>query len=262
MDRDSYSFSELMAIVAARQIKDGDIVFCGTGLPIVAACTAKQMNAPRCIILFETGAIDPVILDLPLFVADSRIMMGSSINSGLIDALSMLQNKKTANRIVSILGAAQIDEFGNLNSTCIGDYISPKTRLSGSGGAADASCLSGRTIVFVKHEKRRFVKKLDYLTSPGWLKGGDSRYCQGLKRGGISEVITDRCILKFKADTRKMFLSHYYPGIKIEDILSNTGFELDTSQARELEPPSRSELQIIRERVDPQRLIVSTKSDI
>lgn len=262
MHPSSYSFIELMAIMAARQINDGDIVFCGTGLPIVAAYAAKQIHAPRCVIFFETGAIDPYIFELPLFVADSRIMVGSANNSGLIDALSMLQNKKIANRVIAILGAAQIDEFGNLNSTCIGDYTSPQVRLSGSGGASDAACLAGRTIVFMKHEKRRFVKKLDYLTSPGWLNGGDSRFCQGLERGGISEVITDKCILKFKKDTRRIYLSHYYPGVIIEDILANTGFALDTSQARELPPPSVSELQIIREKVDPQGLIVSAKDDI
>lgn len=251
-----YSSIELMAIVAAREIKDTDIVFCGTGLPIVAACAAKLMHAPRSIIFFETGAIDPFIFDLPMFVADSRVMVGSSINSGLIDALSMLQNDKIGPSTVTILGAAQIDEFGNLNSTCIGDYSLPRARLSGSGGAGDAACLAGRTIVLMKHEKRRFVKKLDYLTSPGWVCGGESRYAKGLNRGGISEVITDRCILKFREDDKKIYLSHYYPGFTSDDILADTGFELDISQVTELEPPTAEELQIIREKVDPDRLVI------
>ena len=100
---------------------------------------------------------------------------------------------------------------------------------------------------------------MDYLTSPGWVQGGESRYSQGLNRGGIFEVITDRCILKFREDNRKMYLSHYYLGFQIEDILANTGFELDTSQAKELKAPTGEELQIIREKVDPDRLILSPK---
>lgn len=256
MDGDTYSSMELMAIVAAREIKNTDIVFCGTGLPIIAACAAKLMHAPESVIFFETGSMDPFIFDLPMFVADSRVMVGSSVNSGLIDALSILQNNKIGPRIVTILGAAQIDEFGNLNSTCIGEYTMPRARLSGSGGAGDAACLAGRTIVFMKHEKRRFVKKLDYLTSPGWMHGANSRYSHGLSRGGISEVITDKCILKFREDDRKMFLSHRYPRVKIEDILANTGFELDVSQITKLIPPTEEELRIIREKVDPDRLVL------
>jgi acyl CoA:acetate/3-ketoacid CoA transferase beta subunit len=251
----TYSSTELMAIVAAREIKDTDIVFCGTGLPIIAACAAKELYAPQSVLLFETGAIDPVIFDLPMFVADSRVMVGSAVNSGLIDALSILQNKKIGRRIVAILGAAQIDELGNLNSTSIGDYRRPKSRLAGSGGAADAASLAGKTIVFMKHEKRRFVKKLDYLTSPGWVKGEDGDSA-GLRPGGVSKVITDRCVLGFREGDRKMVVSEYYPGVKLDEIIANTGFELDTSSAKETEPPSQEELEIIREKVDPQRLIV------
>jgi glutaconate CoA-transferase subunit B len=250
-----------MVIAAARRIKNNDIVFCGTGLPIVATCSAKLMHAPQSIIFFETGAIDPFIFELPMFVADSRVMVGSSVNSGLIDALSILQNKKIGKRIVTILGAAQIDEHSNLNSTSIGDYELPKVRLSGSGGASDAAYLAGRTIVFMKLEKRRFVKKLDYLTCTGWVHGYENKYSQGLNCGGTSEVITDKCILKFREDDQKIYLSHYYPGVKIEDIQSNIDFELDISEAREQEPPTSEELSILREKVDPDRLILSQKYD-
>lgn len=257
----NYSSEEFMAIVAAREINNNDIIFCGTGLPIVAACAAKLGHAPQSIILFETGAIDPFIFHLPMFVADSRVMVGSSVNSGLIDALSILQNNKIGPRIVAILGAAQIDEFGNFNSTCIGDYTLPTVRLSGSGGAADGACLAGRTIVFMKHEKRRFVEKLDYLTSPGWVQGGESRSSKGLNRGGTSAIITDLCVLKFRDGSREVYLSQYYPGLRIQHILANTGFELDISKATEAIPPTAEELRIIREEVDPEGLIISSKKN-
>lgn len=252
-----YMSNELMAIVAARGIKNTDIVFCGTGLPIVAAFAAKLMNAPESVIFFETGAIDPALFHLPMFVADSRVMVGSSINSGLIDALSILQNNKIGFRIVALLGAAQIDEFGNFNSTCIGEYTSPEVRLPGSGGAPDAACLAGRTVIFMKHEKRRFVRKLDYVTSPGWVRGGESRYKEGLSRGGISEVITEKCVLKFRNEDRKVYLSQYFSESELEDLFANTGFEVDTSQATKLEAPTEKELLILRTKVDPDGLILS-----
>jgi len=249
--------SELMAIVAAREIKDSDIIFCGTGLPIVAACAAKKMYAPKSIIFFETGAIDSPLLDLPMFVADSRVMAGAAIHTGLIDAFSMLQNKKIGPRTVSILGGAQIDRFGNLNSTCIGSYTSPLVRFSGSGGAADAASLAGRIIVFIKHDKTRFVEKLDYLTSPGWLKGGASRRLEGLRLGGVTVVITDKCVIRFRENEKSMYVSEYFPGCDPKDITENTGFELEVSRAHEMAPPGSEELRILREDVDPDKLIIS-----
>jgi glutaconate CoA-transferase subunit B len=249
--------SELMAIGAAREIKDIDIIFCGTGLPIVAACAAKKMYAPNSIIFFETGAIDSPLLDLPMFVADSRVMVGAAIQTGLIDAFSMLQNKKIGPRTVSILGGAQVDRFGNLNSTCIGNYASPLVRFSGSGGAADAASLAGRIIVFIKHDKTRFVEKLDYLTSPGWLKGGNSRRSEGLRLGGVTVVITDKCLIRFRENEKSMYVSECFPGCDLKSITENTGFELDVSRAHEMAPPSSEELRILREDVDPENLIIS-----
>jgi len=254
---ESFSASELMTIAAAREITDRDIIFCGTGLPIVVARTAKHLHAPGSVIFFETGAIDSPLLDLPMFVADSRVMAGAVIHTGLVDAISMLQNNKTGPRTVTILGAAQIDRFGNLNSTCIGDYLAPRVRFSGSGGAADAACLSGRTIVFMKHQKERFVERLDYLTSPGWLQGARSREQKGLTRGGTSVLITNKCIIRFHPGKRTMYLSEYFPGSTLEEIEGNTGFPLDLASAREMTPPGEEELRVLREEVDPDRLIIA-----
>ena len=256
VNEDHASFIESMAIAASREIKNSDIVFCGTGLPILAARAAKLIHAPRSIIFFETGSIDPPLFDLPMFVADSRVMTGAAMHLGLVESLSMLQNNKIGPRLVSILGAAQIDRYGNLNTTCVGAYLCPKIRFPGSGGGSDAACLAERVIVFMKHEKNRFVEKLDYVTSPGWVSGGKSRWSKGLDRGGTSVVITEKCILRFSEDDKTMYLSEYFTGCDKTDIMNTIGFELDISQATEIAPPTSKELIILREKVDPEKLFI------
>ena len=246
----------MMAIVAARAIRNGDIVFCGTGLPIVAAMAAKHISAPDSIILFQTGAVDPQLEDIPMFVADSRAMYHSCVNTGLVDVLGSLQNRKIGPRVVSILGGAQIDCYGNLNSTCIGSYRKPETRLAGSGGAADAAGLSGRGIIFMPLESRRFVERLDYLTSPGWLGGAHERKEKGLRNGGPDLVVTNAGTLRFDQETRRMHLDSYYPWETPESIAKKTGFRLDTSRSRPAQSPTSRELNVLREKVDPQHLIV------
>lgn len=145
---EGYTSRELMAIVAAREIRDGEIVFCGTGLPLLAAMAAKRIHAPEAIIFFETGAIDPDLREIPLTVADSRVMYGASLNAGLAEAFATMQNRFRGPRVVGILGAAQVDQYGNLNSTCIiGNYARPTVRFPGSGGACDVGSFVGRTIV-------------------------------------------------------------------------------------------------------------------
>ncbi|HSO66821.1 MAG TPA: CoA-transferase, partial [Desulfatirhabdiaceae bacterium] len=151
-----YTLKELMTIAAAREIQDGDIVFCGTGISMVAAMAAKHISAPNSTIFFETGAIDSVLEEVPLAVADSRVIFWTSVNGNLADSFATMENRFTGPRVVGILGAAQIDRFGNLNSTCIGDYSRPKTRFSGSGGACDVGSFVNRTITFMQHEKRKF----------------------------------------------------------------------------------------------------------
>jgi glutaconate CoA-transferase subunit B len=251
-----YSLNEMMAIAAARLINNGDIVFCGTGISIAAAMAAKRLNAPNSIIFFETGAIDPFLYELPLMVADSRVMYGASINTGLVEALSIIQNDKVGPRIVAILGAAQIDKYGNINSTSIGNYHTPKVRFPGSGGATDATCLAGKTIIFMKHDKKRFVRKVDYLTGPGWISGPGSREKAGLRRGGPSHVITDIAILQFDEKTKEMYLDRVYPNITPEQVQEQTGFKIDISRASLIEPPISSELRALRQECDPQGLII------
>jgi glutaconate CoA-transferase, subunit B len=250
----TYTDNEMMAISAGRFIKNGDIVFAGTGVSMLAATAAKRIYAPRAVIFFETGGIDPALEEIPMAVSDLRAMSGTSLNSGLIEAFSIVGHRKL--HTIAFLGAAQIDKYGNLNTTSIGDYHKPKTRFSGSGGACDVASFASGVITFMKLEKKRFVEKLDYLTSVGWYKGGNSRQRLGLERGGALAVVTNLCIMKFDEETKEMYLAELYPGVSIDRIIENTGFNVDTSRAANAVAPSPEELRILREEVDPQRLIL------
>lgn len=251
-----YSLKERMTIAAARMIRDGDIVFCGTGISMVAAMAAKHISAPHSTIFFETGAIDSLLEEVPLAVADSRVMFWTSVNGNLADSFATMQNRFTGKRVIGILGAAQIDPFGNLNSTCIGDYHCPRTRFSGSGGACDVGSFVPRTITFMQHEKRKFVERLDYLTTPGYLDGPDGREKAGLPEGGPLAVVTNLGVMGFDAVTKRMMLTGFYPGVHPKTILENMGFSIDISGAAEIHPPTEDELDTLRNRCDPQRLIL------
>ncbi|MGD9190179.1 MAG: CoA-transferase [Desulfobacteraceae bacterium] len=252
----NYTLREMMAIVAAREIEDGDIVFCGTGISMLAAMAAKHISAPHSTIFFETGAIDSQLEEVPLAVADPRVMFGAAVNGSLADAFGYMQNRLTGSRVVGILGAAQIDLYGNLNSTVIGDYRKPKVRFSGSGGACDVGAFVHRTIIFMQHEKRKFVPQLDYLTSPGWLDGPDGRKKAGLAEGGPAAVVTNMAVMRFDDKSRKMYLAGCYPGVSAEQVQDRMGFAVDLSRARPIAAPSEDELAALRNQCDPQRLIL------
>jgi glutaconate CoA-transferase subunit B len=251
----TYSKKEMMAIAAARAIRNGDIVFCGTGISMLAAMAAKHISAPDSTIFFETGAIDSQLEEVPLAVGDSRVMYRTAVNGSLLDAFACMQNQYTGKRVVGILGAAQIDRYGNLNSTVIGDYHNPKIRFSGSGGASDVASFVQRSIIFMQQEKRKFVEKVDYLTSPGWLNGGDDRQKKGLG-GGPWLVITSMAIMGFDDISKEMFLKACFPGVTPDEVQANMGFEIDIKKAEPTPEPTQRELSILREQCDPQRLIL------
>lgn len=251
-----YTLREMMTIVAAREIKNGDIVFCGTGISMLAAMAAKHISAPQSIIFFETGAIDSKLEEVPLAVGDPRVMFCTSVNGSLADSFATMQNRFSGSKVVGIMGAAQIDKYGNLNSTVIGDYLQPKIRFSGSGGACDVASFVNRTIIFMQHEKRKFVTQLDYLTSPGWLDGPEGRQRAGLPPGGPSAVVSNLALMRFDHQSKEMFLDGYYPGVKSQEVLDSMSFSIDISRAQEIPPPTKEELKILREKCDPQRLIL------
>jgi glutaconate CoA-transferase subunit B len=253
-----YTPREMMAVAAAREIADGDIVFCGTGISMLAAMAAKHISAPNSIIFFETGAIDSHLEELPMAVGDPRVMLGAAVHGSLADAFAFMQNPFTGRRVVGILGGAQIDPRGNLNSTVIGDYHHPEVRFSGSGGACDVGSFVRRTIIFMQQERRKFVPRLDYLTCPGWLGGPGAREQAGLPDGGPSAVITNMAVMRFDDTTKEMYLAGCYPGIDPHQVLDKMGFPVDVSRWETIEPPSAEELEILRHRCDPQRLILGS----
>ena len=244
---------ERMVLAAARRIYDEEIVFCGTGISMIAAMAAKKIYAPNSIIFFETGAVDSQLLELPLSVGDPRVITGASIGAGFVDSFSILQNSLTGSRAVAILGAAQIDPYGNLNSTCIGDYRHPRVRFTGSGGASDAAVFAARVMIFMRLEKRRFTECLDYFTTPGWRSpGGETSPYHG--RPDV--VITDAGTFRFDENSRRMYLATYFPGNPPASIEKRVGFELDTSRAETEPSPSPESLTLLRKHIDPQYLIL------
>ncbi|MCP4717903.1 MAG: ketoacid-CoA transferase [Desulfobacteraceae bacterium] len=251
-----YSAKEIMVLSAARRIKNKDIVFCGTGLSMLAAVAAKHIYAPGCMVFFESGAIDSRLEKLPLAVSDSRVMYGASSFCSLVESFSFMQNKKTGANVVGIIGAAQIDAYGNLNSTMIGEYGNTTARFAGSGGACDVASFVNTNLIFMKLEKRKFAKKLSYLTSPGWMEGEESRTQTGIFAKGPSFVITDMGIMGFDKTSKKMFLKEYYPGINPEDVQKKVSFNIDISCAFQSPKPNADELKILREKTDPERLIL------
>ena len=258
MSEFNYTPRQLMAVVMARQIEDGDTVIVGTGIPLVSASLAKNSTAPNACLVFETAMIDGAPTETPTSVSDLRISFrASALWPGfryLGFQAKTLQSGMKAN--LGFLGGAQIDAYGNLNATSIGDYCKPNTRFSGSGGANGiATCCN--TIIMMKHQKRRFVDKVDYITSPGWIDGQGGRERVGLKgdRGPLT-VVTEMGVMKFADDTKRMYLAEYFPGYTPQQVQDNTGFVMDISRAIETEPPSPEMIEILLTKIDPQRLMV------
>ncbi len=249
-----YTTAELMVVRASREIQDNEIVFVGTGLPMIASMLAKYTHAPHSVIIFEAGTVDSALLHLPASVGDSRCVYGASTCRGLFDIFATVLQRGFVD--VGFLGGAQVDRYGNLNSTVIGDYHHPKVRFPGSGGAGDIACLSKRTVIIMRHEKRRFPQQVDYLTSPGWVNGANGRSEAGLIRGGPVSVISDMAVLRFKDETKEMFLVSHHPSVSIEKILENTGFALDIAGATETEPPTEEEIDLLRNTIDAEGLFL------
>ena len=252
----AYSLTELMAVAAAREIRDGDVVFAGTGLPMLGAMLAQRTHAPACCIIFEAGSMASQMEHLPMSVGDARTLRGAAMAAGLHEVFTYLLQ---AGRVdVGFLSGAQVDRYGNINSTSIGaDPRRPQVRFSGSGGACDIACLARRTIIIARHEKRRFPEHVDYITSPGWLQGGDSRARSGLVRGGPSVVVTTKGVMRFHPETHELYLASYHPGLTAQAVRDDTGFALDVSAAVQTPEPHAEELRILREVVDPERVFLS-----
>ena len=244
--------SELLAVISARLLCDGQVVFAGVGIPLLAATLAQRLHAPGLTILFEGGVIGAFIEPgkLPPSTNEQRCTRRANMVLGSTEVLLLLQRGYVD---VGFMGGAQIDQYGNLNSSFIGEPGRPATRLPGTGGGNDIASLT-QMIVAMKHEKRRFVNRVDFVTSPGFLSGGDSRRAAGLIAGGMFRVVTDLGLLGFDEGAKRMKLLALHPGVAAEQVQENTGFELLIDADLPItDPPTDNELAVLRH-LDPDRL--------
>lgn len=250
-----YNPTELMACVASRALEDSRSVFVGTGLPIIASMLAQRLHAPSLLILFEAGGIGPRIPTIPISVGDSRTFHRGVMAASMDYVMSLAQ---LGHVDYGFLGAAQIDSYGNLNTTVIGDHDSPAVRLPGSGGANDVGSLCNRTIILMRHDTRRFVEELDFLTTPGYLTGPGAREKAGLPSGtGPYRVISQLGAMGFEGESKRMELLSVHPGVTVEDVVENTGFELIIPRTvATTEPPREEELRLLREEIDPAGIVI------
>jgi len=249
----TFTYDEIMLCVASEQIRDREVALIGTGLPMLAASLAKQNHAPKAIMIYEAGLVDTNPIEVPVSVADPRIMFGTTVFSSLYLTLGLLQRGVID---VGFLGGAEVDQFGNLNATAIGSYEHPKVRLPGSGGANDIASMANRVVILMKHEKRRFPPKVGYNTSPGFITGGNSRKEAGLKGGGPDVLISDLAVMDFEPGSHRMRVRSIHPGITKEQVQDSTGFDLLWTDNFGVTPePTPKQLEIIRN-LDPKKIFL------
>lgn len=255
MDGPTYSKTELMICVAARLFEDGTTCFIGTGIPMLAAMLAAKTTAPNLVPVFEFGGLGAILEELPRAVGEAR-----TFHKG-ISALGICDTMETAQRgfiDYGFLGGAQIDPYGNLNSVVIGNHDHPKVRLPGSGGGNDVGSFCWKTIAIMQHDARRFIPKVDFLTTPGFLTGPGSREEAGLPPGtGPAYVVSTMGLMDYDPSSCRMRLKGLYPGVTEQEIITNTGFELIMPTKVEAIPaPSTEELRLLREEIDPLKFYI------
>lgn len=252
------NLTELMICTASKYLENGKTVVVGTGLPMLAAMLAQKTHAPDLIMMFEAGGIAPLLPTLPMSVGDSRTHHKALLSTSMPEIMETCARGMVD---YAFLGGAQIDKYGNLNSTLIGEnHEKPKVRLPGSGGANDLASLCWNTIIIMKMDKHKFVEKLDFLTTPGFLTGKGSREKAGLPENtGPLKVITDCCILGFNKATKEIELEMLYPNVSIEDVKEKSSFEikLATKDIPTIEIPSVKQLEILRTEIDPSGQVIN-----
>ena len=224
----------------------------GLGLPVVASFLAKQTHAPNMTMLFELGVIDPEPVHAGVGLADPRVWYRAKVLSSFVDILGSILHKGRVD--VGFLGGLETDQYGNLNTTLIGDPRGKFRHMVGSGGANDIASSAKRTIIIMRHDARKLKKTISFVTSPGYVTGGESRAKAGLS-GGPSRVITDKAIFGFHPETKQMMLLSIHPGNTIEDVVGTMGFAPVVPQhVPYTEPPEKKQLRIIREVIDPRKM--------
>jgi glutaconate CoA-transferase subunit B len=244
--------TEIMAVAGARELRDGETVVVGLGLPQVACVLAKRTHAPRLTSLLEIGVVDSNPVDTPVGLADSRIFYGATCWSGFLDVLGMNLHRGVVD--VGFLGALELDRYGNINTTLLREDSGTVRYFNGSAGGNDVASLARRVIVILRHEKRKLPLAVAHLTSPGF-PGAKSRAELGLRGGGPHRVITDMAVLGFDPQSHHPVLLSIHPGVSPDDVLANTGFPLAVPNPLPVTPaPSQEELRLLREQIDPRRV--------
>ncbi len=250
-----YNPTELLICTASRLMEDGSTAFIGTGIPMLAASLAQRMHAPNLVAIFEFGGTGAILEDLPRAVGERRTFHRALGASGICDIVETAQRGFIE---YGFLGGAQIDPYGNLNSTVIGDHDRPKVRLPGSGGGNDVGSHCWRTIAIMRHDRQRFVGKVDFITTPGYLSGPGAREAAGLPPDtGPYRVVSNLAVLGYHPASKRMMLLATQPGVTVQQVLDNTGFELLRAEAvQQNPPPTTEELRILREEVDRERFYI------
>ena len=245
----SYSSAELMIINAARLLRDGDVVFVGVGQPNLACNLAKRTHAPNLVMIYEAGVIGAEPARLPLSIGDPTLVSGALSVVSMYDIFANYLQR--GNVDVGFMGGAQIDKYGNINATVIGDYAQPKVRLPGSGGSQEIAAWANRCYIMTPHQKRRFPEKVDFMTSAGFLSGRKEREATGVRGGGMLAVVTDIGMLE-PDETGEMVLTALHPGKTVEQAKENTGWDLVAAdELRTTDLVTDFELQILRNDLDP-----------
>jgi len=251
-----YNMREFIAFIGAGILEDGKSVFVGTGLPMIAGILAQKTHAPNLLIIFEAGGVGPILPELPISVGQSLTCCRSVAASSMHDVMAACQAGFVD---YGFLGGAQIDMYGNINTTCVGDHDLPKVRLPGSGGANDIASFAHKTIIIAAAQsKRTFVNKLDFLTTPGYLDGPGGREKAGLPLNtGPYRVITQLAIYGFDEETKRMKLISLHPGVTVEEVQDNCSFDIiiPGKYAVSLEP-SEKDLNILRKEIDPTAMLI------
>ena len=250
-----YIKPELIACCGAREIRDHDLVLVGTGFPTMSANIARYVHAPNARMMQESGVYDAQPKRPALSVGDPCLNPGAAMIGTLGDIMGMFLQGGWLD--VGFLSGSQVDKFGNINTTCIGDYDNPKSRLPGSGGANPIGSLARRVLIIVQHNTRRLADKVDFITTPGYIDGPGAREKAGLREGtGPHAIITNKGVLYFDKETGEAYLATYHPGNTVDEIRENTPWDLKVADdVHETEPPTAEELRVLREILDPNRMI-------
>ncbi|MCD6028900.1 MAG: hypothetical protein K0S78_1074 [Thermomicrobiales bacterium] len=251
----NYTRQELMAATAAREFADGQTCFIGTGLPMIAAYLAKATHAPNVVLVFESGTIDAQPRELAEAVGDFRLLSGAARWTGLYDALSLLQRGVID---LGFLGAAEMDRFGNINTTVIGPYEKPKVRLPGSGGANDIASMARAYVTIMPHERHKLVERVQYVTTPGFLDGPGARERAGLPGAGPRRVITDLAVMGFDDVSKELRVESIHPGVTADEVRQSTGFAIKIpNDVPPTPPPTAEQVRLIREVIDPDGIYIA-----